>query len=398
MAVFNIAVVSDLHAYVGENSSKNSLLDFGGVSTGGQNPLVTLVKHIREQKISADILVCAGDICNQADIDGFSRAWDVLHEMNDALGSECLIATCGNHDLNSRYLLEKGADDPDPKGALLSLEPSFPFEDAETNNQYWAQNFAIRNFHDECCVVVLNTSAYHGGAEGEVEHGRVSQRTIDAILKQLKGYANKSLYILVCHHHLLEMNGWTKSKNDYEFVRNGTHLLQELEKATRKNWLVIHGHRHHPRLLYGPALSSSGPIIFGSSSLGACMAGVPNQFHLISAHESRAPDHSSIVGTVKTWSWTTTSGWFLSGRGSSGMPTLCGFGFKGQVGNLANRLALLVVDGASYLTWKEATTQLPSLNHLTPEDLNHMEIELRKLGLSVMSGSDGQPAQISRMV
>lgn len=390
MAAFNIAVLSDLHAYVGEENSHNSLLEFSA-SRENKNPLLSLVRYVRENRISADALVCAGDICNQADIDGFSRAWNVLHDLNSALQSSHLIATCGNHDLNSRYAKDKGSDDPDPKGALLSLEQRFPFENVVTNNQFWAQNFAIIELGDRFCAVVLNTSAYHGGDEGEIEHGRVSRRTIDAILVQLKNFENRRAYLLICHHHLLPMTGWG-AKVDYEYVHNGTELLDALEKATRKSWLVIHGHRHQPRLLYGPT-SSCGPIIFGSSSLGARMPGVPNQFHVISTEESAQSDHSSIVGTVKTWSWTETTDWIQSGKRSSGMPALCGFGFKGQIPALAAALSQLV--GSNYMTWKEATQALPSLNYLTPEHMSQLELELSKGGYSIYFNAADLPVQIA---
>lgn len=352
MSILTIAVISDLHAFVDAKNSSNSSLQFGTPALESRNPLVNLIDYIKHERLAADVLVCAGDICNRADSQGFTSAWSKIQELNAALNSEQLISTCGNHDLNSRYLAERGeVDDPDPRGALLCQTPSFPFADFAINNQYWAQNFAVVPVGLDCCAVVLNTSAYHGGQEAEIEHGRVSRRTIDRILRELENYKNKKTFILICHHHLMPMPKFS-GRSDYEYVRNGVELLDKLERATRKSWLVIHGHRHHPRLVYGQASSSCAPIIFGSSSLGARLTGVPNQFHIMALQQSSQSDHSSIVGTVKTWSWTETSNWSQAGRNNLGMPTICGFGFKGQVAYLAEEIKRLIK--SNYVTWSEA--------------------------------------------
>jgi hypothetical protein len=394
MPVLNIAVISDLHAYVDAKNSNNSCLQFGTPAIEIRNPLVNLIGHVKRERLTADILVCAGDICNQADLQGFTSAWAKLQELNSALGSQHLVATCGNHDLNSRYLEERGEiDDPDPKGALLCQIPGFPFDDPAVNNQYWAQNFAFVDLAPDCCAVVLNTSAYHGLKDKEeIEHGRISGRTIASILGELEKYKNKQMFILVCHHHLTAMTKLA-GKTDYQYVHNGSELLEKLEKVTRKSWLVIHGHRHHPRLIYGQATTSCAPIIFGSSSLGARITGVPNQFHFIELQQSNQSDHSSIVGTVKTWSWTETTEWIQAGRQNIGMPTVCGFGFKGQVGCLAKILSELV--GSTYITWSEALEKLPSLKYLTPDHLEQLEDELGGLGIAVQYDRGGLPTQIA---
>lgn len=394
MSALTIAVISDLHAFVDVKNSSNSSLQFGSPAQESRNPLVNLVDYVKQERLTADILVCAGDICNQADPQGFTSAWSKIQELSTVLSSHHLVSTCGNHDLNSRYLKDRGeVDDPDPKGALLCQTPGFPFSDPVVNNQYWAHNFAIVDLNLDCCAVVLNTSAYHGGQEEEIEHGRVSGRTIDAILRELGRYRDRQTFILICHHHLVPM-ARLAGKPDCEYVHNGAELLEKLERATRKSWLVIHGHRHHPRLVYGQASTSCAPIIFGSGSLGARLTGIPNQFHLIELQKSNRSDHSSIVGTVKTWSWTETTAWSQAGRNNLGMPTICGFGYKGQVGCLADEISTLVA--TNYITWPEALTSLPSLNYLTPEHLEQLEDELEMRGIAVNYDRTGLPSQIAR--
>lgn len=394
MSALSIAVISDLHAFIDVRNSGNSALQFGTPALERRNPLVTLVQYTKKECLTADVLACAGDICNQADLQGFTSAWARLQELKTSLGAQHLVSTCGNHDLNSRYLKEREEDDdPDPKGALLCLVPGFPFDNPVVNNQYWAQNFAVVGLTSDCCAVVLNTSAYHGGQEEEIEHGRVSRRTIEAILRELENYRDRHTFVLVCHHHVMPMTT-VAGNSDYQYIRNGAELLDKLERLTRKSWLVIHGHRHHPRLIYGQTSTSCAPVIFGSSSLGARLTGVPNQFHLIELKESNQSDHSSIVGTVRTWSWTETTGWGQAGRTSLGMPSICGFGFKGQVGYLADEISKLV--GTAYITWPEALGNLPSLNYLTPEHLDQLQDELSVRGIAISFDRTGLPNQIAQ--
>lgn len=392
MSSLTLAVLSDLHAYLGDERNNGSLLGYGSTALEQRNPLISLIKFVQKNQISTNVLVCAGDICNQADIGGFSHAWDHLHELQKVLGASCLVATCGNHDLNSRYLHNAKEDDPDPKGALLALDRKFPFDSDAQNNQFWAQNFAIADLSEHSQAVILNSSAYHGGDEEEITHGRVSRRTIQAIIRELNKRPSKPLNFLICHHHLIPMRE-LEMRTDYQYIKKGSELLEEIERHTRCSWLVIHGHRHHPRLINGPSASACAPIIFGSASLGARLTGISNQFHVISAEESRQAEHASIVGTVKTWSWNETTDWILSGRRVPGLPAFCGFGFKGQVRILATQVETMV--GTSYVTWAEAISKLPSLKYLNPEDLNHLDEELSSRGISVISTGDGLPHQIA---
>ncbi|MDC0994030.1 metallophosphoesterase [bacterium] len=393
MTTIKIAVVSDLHAYFKEDCSINSYMRFGTSESEGKNPLINLIDFIKEEHLKSDILVCPGDICNQADISGFKHAWMRLHELNKALESTHLLPTCGNHDLNSRYIVDRGAaDDPDPKGGLLSQKPRFPFDDLINNNQYWAHNFVFIDITDECCALILNTSAYHGlNDKEELEHGRISKRTIDAIEEDLTNRTDKRIYILICHHHIVQMTG-QKGTDDDDHVKNGLSLLNRLERITKKTWLVIHGHRHKPRLIYGQTATSCAPIIFGSSSLGAQEQGISNQFHLIELKESKDPNHSSIVGTIKTWSWTQTTPWSLSSASNVGLPAECGFGFKGQIVNLAEDLYKIIRN--PYIEWKEATAELPSLNFLTPDSKYQLIDELKKRNVKLQFDEAGSPSQL----
>ena len=182
-----IAVLSDLHAFQKSRSSKDSsrepLVSYlpAHPEPSDPKPFEDLNNLISRDSLVADLVVCPGDICDRGDIGGFGYAWDQLHLLKQKLRAGHLIATCGNHDLDSRYASTGSVDDPDPKGNLLQASPPFPFGDTAETNQYWARNFALLRPAEDVRLLVLNTSAYHGGKESELEHGRISNRTIEAI-------------------------------------------------------------------------------------------------------------------------------------------------------------------------------------------------------------------------
>ncbi|MBK7956450.1 MAG: metallophosphoesterase [Candidatus Accumulibacter sp.] len=387
--LIRIAIVSDIHAFASKDKASDSVQDFSR-AIPGSTPLCELADEIERQGRKADVLACAGDICNQADFGGLERAWAELHRLRGTLCASEVIATCGNHDLDSRYLSNE--TDPDPKGALLSLSPCFPFADPALTDKFWARNYAVFHYSKDVVISVLNTSAYHGGKQDEVGHGRISKRTIDALVAELKGFPVALTHVLVCHHHPLPLSG-TARTTDTEFMRNGQDLLDGIVKATGTSWLIIHGHRHKPRLIHGASSTNAVPFVLGAGSLGARITGVPNQFHIASLYTSHAPEHASIVGRVETWSWNESSGWSSSAQ-SDGLPPICGFGYRGQIRALARGIAVLV--GGEFLSWEDIRSNLPSVDFLMPDALRELEIELEKLQLNILRHRGGHFHQVGR--
>lgn len=385
-----LAVISDLHAFASPEKSKDSVMDLTGSNNNVANPLIDLIDAVTERGLTADVLVCAGDICNQADLPGLQRAWEKIHVLSHALRASQTISTCGNHDLDSRYLSKES--DPDPKGFLLSLNPPFPFEDEPLNDRYWARNYAMATLSNGVVIVSLNSSAFHGGKPEEIDHGRVSRRTIDALCAELRGKRTASAHILLCHHHPAPQSGW-QGRADIEYIANGPVLLDELTKATDSSWLVIHGHRHVPRLIHGASPSNRVPFIFGAGSLGARIPGVANQFHMVDIHQSAASDHTSIVGAVRTWSWTDSAKW-TSSTGPAGLPAACGFGYQGQTKALASQIDALV--GQSFAPWTQVRSSVPSVDLLLPDSLSQLVRDLESLGIQINYAKDGQPSQVGR--
>lgn len=388
--IARLAIVSDIHAYQSKDKAHQSNVNLSPGAVGS-NPLDDLLAELKSQRTRADVLICAGDICNQADYGGLKAAWSRLNSINLELQGEMLVSTCGNHDLDSRYLA--GEPDPDPKGGLLALDPPFPFSDETLTNKFWARNFVILKLKNDLVVVTLNTSAYHGGHPDEMNYGRVSSRTINALASELATTSSSAAHVLVCHHHPIALTGWRPGEPDAEFIKNGQDLMDALISATGKSWLIIHGHRHKPRLLNGTSSGAMVPFVLGASSLGARIPRVPNQFHIVSLFSSTAVEHSPLVGSIETWSWTDPTRW-MPLRLEEGLPPSCGFGYRGQIEALA--IEVEAKDGTSFATWEEISNNCPSVNFLTPTDFAALTDALTKRGLNIVPSSDGRPKQVGR--
>lgn len=389
--LIRLLVVSDIHAFGAKENSDGSLLDYSPSAYPSPNPLRDLIRQAQTAGLQADVLICAGDISNRADSAGLKEAWKDLQELAKTLGNAQLIATNGNHDLDSRFLAND--KDPDPKGALLALEPPFPFADLALNNQYWARNFALVPQPSGVMIAVLNTSAYHGGQQSEINHGRVSKRTITELCHALEQAKDYKAHVLVCHHHPLPLNGWAGG-TDMEYIRNGQELLDGILKATSTSWLVVHGHRHTPRLVHGASDNNDVPFVFGAGSLGARITGVANQFHVVTLHVPPENDHASISGVVETWFWSDSTGWKFN-SGSSRLPAECGFGYRGQVKRLVSKIAE-ICDVKTFVTWKEVQELQPGVRFLMPDSLQEFEDELECAGLAVMRDRHGRIAQVGK--
>ncbi|WP_411970063.1 metallophosphoesterase family protein [Paucibacter sp. Y2R2-4] len=388
-----IALLSDLHAFQkGHGSAMGSSYLPASPRPSDPDPFGDLDQLISREKLTCDLVMCPGDICDKADVGGFQYAWTKLHALKEALAARQLIATCGNHDLNSRLL--ESDEDPDPKGALQTVHPQFPFEDTELTDHFWSRNFALFKPMDGIVTLVLNTSAYHGGNSDEIHHGRISQRTISAIEKKLESFGDGNINILLCHHHLRPLQGLWGKAPDGEYIRKGPELLKTLTKCTASPWLILHGHRHIPNLehSYDPSC-----IIVGASSFSAQVQGKHNQFHILdlTQDESRA---QPVKGVIDTWSWSVTGGWQRRhiGQGEDGFPPECGFGSDSHPRLMANEISKSFEGDPKYLDWSAVISQNPEVRFLTPEHFSQVEDLLLKRGISLNRSRDGRVSQVGK--
>lgn len=394
-----LLLISDLHASDEDPSSSTApsyVSSFSASASARLDPISELERIIKEEALSPDYILCPGDITNRSNPGAFSYAWERLNKLARSSGAK-LIATVGNHDLDSRYKENKF----DPRGYVMSIKPQIPVVERERFLEFWAENFTLIS-EDDCNIIVVNTAAYHGGGKevaAEIEHGRISELTLLAIAEAVNKAPKAGTNILMCHHHPIKGD-----QGDTELIgqtRGGEKLIEILDRA-RSSWILIHGHKHVPDVFYGHG-GANAPIIVGCASFSAQINADsqnknPNQFHLLVTDPSDAKTLGlTTAGSLLSWTWQPGVGWKKPSRGVIGLPHFAGFGFRGSVRTLVEKIdQLLLANGGAYATWQDAVSAVAALQRLIPVDFDAFEEALSDSGLRILTDRDGTPAQIGR--
>jgi predicted phosphodiesterase len=389
--VITMAVISDIHAVADPANAHDSHVQLATRGDPSTNPLTALKGLVATTDLKADVLLMPGDVCNKADADALRYAWSEIEVLAGELGVAQLIATAGNHDMDSRA--NAGYD---ARGAMLELTPLFPVADETLADQYWARNITVVSDSD-WRVVVLNSSAYHGYGE-EWRHGRIA----DSTLRRLEAFAaadNKPVNVLLCHHH---PQPWTHlALGDRSQMEGGDQLVELLDRADDLHWVMVHGHKHFPALGYLGA-STSGPVRFSAGSVGAVLypqlsTAVANQFYMLEFDPDQAQTLGlAVAGRFRAWDWVAGSGWLPAGP-RSGLPAEGGFGYRRDGRALAAEFAALAIrKGARTLRWGEVVTELPQFAYVTPGDLSMFEAAIvGQHGGSVVPTAQGTILEVS---
>ena len=391
-------ILSDIHACDVDPASPQApsyVSSFNSAATARLDPLSDLLRVFKEEAVKPNYILCAGDITNRSSPTAFNYAWGRLHSLANDLDAQ-LIATVGNHDLDSRFQANKF----DPRGYAMSLQPTIPVAERVPFLEYWAQNFTVLKF-DDCNIAALNTAAYHGigkDIEIEIEHGRISDVTLEKLELELAELETRPTNILLCHHHPIRGD-----HGDHDLVgltRGGEKLVDLLGRASSPG-IIVHGHKHVPDLFYGHGGGSNAPVVLGSASFSAqvnrdAQNKNPNQVHLLVTDPTgAAADGLTYAGSVLSWTWQAGVGWSKA-QGAQGLPYVTGFGYKASVDALAQQIeGLLTAGGTNHLSWKDAMAAVPSIGRLVPTDFVLFREALRKLNLTIMT-DEGEYAQIGR--
>ena len=365
-----IAVMSDLHAHNVSGAAAPSTFSISGPhDQPTAHPIAGLKKLIQDFHLSADMLLCPGDIADKAQPAALSYAWNEMGAIKRLLNADLLIATAGNHDMDSRYQY----DAHDAKGTLQALAPMFPGFEHAICDRFWARNFAILD-GDFWRLMVVNSSAYHGAGRDqgkEFQQGRVSRHTVEAIKMELRALPPKPLNIMLCHHHLLRDT--MIAQKDYSEMVGADLILDALGGGEFGRWMVIHGHKHHPKLFYAPG-GMFAPVIFSAGSLCARLyegleGYARNQFYVIRLPVSRYGSmRIDLAGEIMAWDWIYLKGWQPAGK-DSGLPHRSGFGCRESFASIIPQVVRTISASKPYVKWSELTHAIPQLEFILPSDL-----------------------------
>ena len=396
----NLLIVSDVHAFSG-NHLDDAAPSYYSIwpQYAARSPFLSIPDRLREQGLSVDWVVCPGDLADRAEPASQAATWSALEKLRVDVGARLLVATVGNHDVDSRFTV----DEVDTKGALQSLTPIFPGLKEQDCDFFWSRNFTTYE-EEQVLLLVLNSSAFHGINSDakdpnyrEYEHGRVSDRTISAIVQRLAKGRHK-LNILLTHHHFFK-NDRINAK-DYSAMINGTKLLDALTAATNSSWFVVHGHQHYPEITYARG-DDLAPIVFSAGSfarkLNELGSESANQFYHIEFPLGRYEDLGlGGCGICRAWDWVPDEGW-KPARGVARIASRVGFGCRNSPQRLARQIAGIVARSTGGVAkWAEVVAEMPELEFLLPPSLHRVVEALKGHSLTVYGNPFLEQCQICR--
>jgi predicted phosphodiesterase len=384
-----VGLLSDIHANIEKDNSDSSSLIIGSERNKTTHPFEALEHLMKEESLQLEMLLCAGDLGTGSIPETIEYTWKELHHLKSHFNISNLIATPGNHDHDSRSKFNQY----DPKGYLQTLKPRFPCDFGDENSHFWAWNFDIFST-ENANILVLNSSAHHG-VQNEYIHGRVSETTINKAEEKLKTIEPKPINILLCHHHLYKQE--EIDIEDYDAMHGAEKLMQKLISEKHDNWMVIHGHKHFPKIGYSSSVDGDSIPILSAGSFAGDIKGrlgsrVSNQFYVLEFDLDKFEDHG-LVGVVTAWDWAFGRGW-VKATSNSGLPHKSGFGCKFSKPKFLKALKNLTEETYARDAIIEA---IPDLKYMNQSGLEKLKVISEKENLYEIYLEDGAVKSFSKI-
>jgi 3',5'-cyclic AMP phosphodiesterase CpdA len=373
-----LAIISDLHAFNSDSQTGDapSHYDVNPIRDKNQCPIENLKALIESQRLCANLLLCPGDLVDRACQKSLPKVWEEVNSLGTLLGVSHTFATAGNHDIDSRHVYNTY----DSVEELKKLQPGFPTNNLILKRQYWSDHFFIFEY-DYMRLLVLNSSAYHTNAE-EILHGRISDHTLKCVSAELKPSERSIFNVLLCHHNPQKHSELNLGEPDE--IKGGQLLLDLLQRPNQLGWLVIHGHKHHPKLTYAAGNSGS-PIVFSAGSLASTLypklrTEPGTQFYILDIEKSNLTTRG-VVGTFRCRDWHKGFGW-RDADSNKGLPALGGFGHREHPLIFANRIKVFLQQTQDrHIKGVDIYTTFPELSFVSPNDLDALSVSLESIGV-----------------
>lgn len=358
----SIAIISDLHCHHSDNDCNDTYLTSDRLRTPvDDHPVESLLKLIEVDKLKTDLTLCPGDFTNKSDRQGFISGWDFVNEIHASLKGDEIIATLGNHDVDSyekvsSYNLE----------IAKGIKKNFPLKKDKDRDTFWSKGCVFVE-KDNYRVLVINSSHFHYN-KSQAKGGKVDSNLLDYVSEYLEKQLDNKIFITLAHHHPIDHSRINLGENDK--IINGSELLEILGKNGCD--LFVHGHKHDPLLRYHPLTETSGRIaILSSGSFSATTnhswTGKRNNFHMINIEKT---DKGECLGRISTWTFMPRSGWKIL-QDDGGFHSYTGFGNKKNIRDLANQIIKEVGTSVSY-KWEEIVLAIPEVNYLIPVEAEEL--------------------------
>ncbi|MFK7031327.1 metallophosphoesterase family protein [Flavobacterium oreochromis] len=361
-----IAVVSDLHCHpsskVDETGRRiDATYLYSDLLRNPEHPIESLTDLLKEEKV--DLILCPGDFTNQSDKQGFISGWNYALELKDHFKADEIIATIGNHDVDSRnnysdYSIEI------PK----KIKKNFPFKNDELRKSFWAEGFAFIE-KDNFRILVINSCHFHFN-KNKSTSGEVDSDLLKSVDDYLNENTEHKIQLMMCHHHPVRHSMFNLGEEDE--IINSENLLNLLRK--HKFDLIIHGHKHNPLLTYCNPTNINKIAIFSSGSFSAktnlSYTGIKNFFHIIDIQKD-----NEVKGVIKSWTYQPQVGWQKKYEENTFMPPCTGFGSKKTTTQIVNEIVDLL-NNKMYEKWENVRNLIPDIDCVIPEEAKRIQKEL----------------------
>jgi hypothetical protein len=385
-----LAIVSDLHCHEETVAHSESWLIAGASrKPAGHHPVQALISLIRKDQITADVVVCPGDLAHRISRVGMMQSWDHLCDLKRELKSTLLITTLGNHDVDCHK-----THNPDPFHIPRNLIESFPAPSDTALEDFWIKGFYVVDGPSQSQFLVLNTVISHHdeitAKRGTFDNERIDR--LDEVLTARLGgdsaTAGMRHRIAVMHHHpVLHSSTRFSSSDVLEF---GDQLLAILSKHGFR--FIVHGHRHEPRITrLSPALKDQFVLAAGSFSkiLTALSTSTRNLFHIVLLRLETPDDR--FVGEILTWEYNKGVGWRESTKVSATLPHIARFCSPRPVISIDDIRKACLGAAGTILRSTDLTAKFPALDLLLPDELAALSDELSRNGMKLVLAADGTP-------
>lgn len=380
-----IGVVSDLHCHNKEkNDDKQESYILTDVESSlYQHPHKSFKEFMKDNsQLSVDILLSPGDFSNKSDEEGLKLGWNITKEIGKLLKAKQIIPNIGNHDVDSRNKFGKGSFH------FVKNIKNFPFKNSIMNNEFWNKGYILIE-ETEYRLLVVNSVHSHIN-EDQATHGLISQESINELEKELNKINDNKLNIAMCHHNPIEHSHFDSGNKD--FMYNGDELISLLDKFNFD--LIIHGHKHDPRIRYAQG-GGNAPVIFSAGSFSAfrssILQGGHNTFHIITLEINK---HQVGKGIIDTWFFIPTKGWKQEVKNQY-FDAKVGFGAVLDLRATSNQiLQWFQKSQQKFIDWETFLITFPDLRYVIPSDFDKLKLLLKGNNIYITPKQFDEPSFI----
>lgn len=372
----SIAIISDLHCHPSGNGVNDTYLKTDMLRVPVLNhPVESIIQVIKKEGITTDLTLCPGDFTNKSDKQGFISGWNYTLEIHEKLKGKEVIATLGNHDVDSYGTISDYSFE-----VARGIKRGFPYNDENDCDTFWSKGGAFVE-GDNYRVLVINSSHFHYNVKAAAS-GKISDELLEYIDEYLGETKDDKICIALAHHHPIDHSRLDLGEEDK--IIKADDLLEILGKY--KFDLFIHGHKHDPLLRYHTCYKSGHtiPILSSgsfSSTTNTIFSGQRNTFHKIDITKK---GNDSSKGRIKTWSFMPKIGW-KTRYDEEGFHSYTGFGYRGTLIDLADKI-LKLVGNSPIKPWKDVITTIPDVEFLIPVEADELVKILKSKNLILGGG------------